>query len=90
MAKGYEVVKVKASGEMILPVPARKLLGIKEGDQLAVYVDGEKIILRKLAPFKQASPNDAIFKLIGKGEGPPDLAERHDFYLATRDDKEQE
>ncbi|QGP91727.1 hypothetical protein MGLY_10690 [Neomoorella glycerini] len=86
MAKHYEIVKVKARGEMVLPAPG-KLLGIKEGDQLAVYVDGEEIILRKLTPFKKASSNDAIFKLIGMGEGPSDLAEHHDFYLAS-DDKE--
>jgi len=77
----FEVVKVTSKGQMTLPASARKLLGIKKGDHLAVYVNGEELILRKFVPFKKASHKDAIFSLIGKGEGPPDLAENHDRYL---------
>lgn len=81
MGEQFEVVKITSKGQMTLPVSARKLLGIKKGDHLAVYVNGEEVILRKFVPFKKASHKDAIFSLIGKGEGPPDLAENHDRYL---------
>ncbi len=82
MSEKFEVVKLTSKGQMTLPVKVRKLLGIKEGDHLAVYVNDEELILRKFLPFKKASPQDAIFKLIGKGEGPSDSAEEHDKYLA--------
>jgi len=83
MGEQFEVVKVTSKGQMTLPVSARKLLGIKKGDHLAVYVNGDELILRKFVPFKKASYKDAIFSLIGKGEGPLDLAENHDRYLDT-------
>jgi transcriptional pleiotropic regulator of transition state genes len=82
MSEQFEVVKITSKGQMTLPASVRKLLGIKEGDHLAVYVNGEELLLRKFLPFKKAGLQDAIFKFIGKGEGPPDLAENHDKYLA--------
>lgn len=81
MSEHFEVVKVTSKGQMTIPVRARKLMGIKEGDHLAAYITGDEIIMRKFTPFKQASARDAIFKLIGKGKGPVDLAEKHDQYL---------
>ncbi|MQL53978.1 AbrB/MazE/SpoVT family DNA-binding domain-containing protein [Desulfofundulus thermobenzoicus] len=77
----FDVIRITSKGQMTLPVRARKRLNIKEGDHLAVYIHGEEIILRKFSPFKQASPQDAIFHLIGKGHGPADLSEKHDYYL---------
>jgi|DewCreStandDraft_5_1066085.scaffolds.fasta_scaffold34687_3 transcriptional pleiotropic regulator of transition state genes len=82
MPEGFEVVKLTSKGQMTLPARVRKSLGIKEGDHLAVYVHGDEIVLRKFYPLKQASPQDAIFRLIGRGSGPADLAENHDRYLA--------
>ncbi|MDI6907936.1 MAG: AbrB/MazE/SpoVT family DNA-binding domain-containing protein [Thermoanaerobacterales bacterium] len=84
----FEVVKVTAKGQMTLPASVRNLLGIKQGDHLAVYVHGDELVLRKLAPLRKASDKDAIFRLIGRGEGPSDLAERHDVYLAEALEKE--
>ncbi|MEW6540392.1 MAG: AbrB/MazE/SpoVT family DNA-binding domain-containing protein [Bacillota bacterium] len=77
----FEVVKVTSKGQMTLPVKVRKVLSIKEGEYLAVYVEGEDIILRRVSPFRKASREDNIFRLIGRGEGPADLAEEHDRYL---------
>jgi transcriptional pleiotropic regulator of transition state genes len=88
MHEGFEVVKLTSKGQMTLPARVRKSLGIKEGDHLAVYVHGEEIVLRKFYPLKQATPQDAIFRLIGRGSGPADLAENHDRYLAGGADKE--
>jgi len=88
MSEKFEVVKLTSKGQMTLPVKVRNLLGIKEGDHLAVYVSDEELILRKFRPFKKASPQDAIFELIGKGEGPSDLAEEHDRYLAKAIEQE--
>jgi transcriptional pleiotropic regulator of transition state genes len=86
MANQFEMVKVTSKGQMTLPASARKLLGIKKGDYLAAYINGEELILRKFTPFKKAGPQDAIFNLLGKGEGPQDLAENHDFYLKNSDE----
>ncbi|RJQ29397.1 MAG: hypothetical protein C4589_05035 [Peptococcaceae bacterium] len=36
----------------MLPVKVRNLLGIKEGDHLAVYVNDEELILRKFLVVK--------------------------------------
>ncbi|HOV79176.1 MAG TPA: AbrB/MazE/SpoVT family DNA-binding domain-containing protein [Bacillota bacterium] len=85
MDEQFEVAKITSKGQMTLPSSARKLLGIKKGDHLAVYVRGDEVILRKFVPFKKASRKDAVFSLIGKGEGPPDLAENHDSYLDTKE-----
>lgn len=88
MSKDFEVVKVTSKGQMTLPVHVRKSLGIREGDHLAVYVDGEDVVLRKFSPFKKATRRDAIFNLIGAGQGPADLAEEHDKYLVEAGEKE--
>lgn len=77
----FEVVKVTSKGQMTLPVRVRKALSIKAGEYLAVYIDGEDIILRRVSPFRKATRQDSIFRLIGQGEGPEDLAEEHDRYL---------
>lgn len=90
MSEKFEVVKLTSKGQMTLPVKVRNLLGIKEGDHLAVYVNDEELILRKFLPFKKASSQDAIFKLIGMGKGPSDLAEKHDQYLAEAIEQETE
>ncbi len=90
MDEQFEVIKVTAKGQMTLPASARRLLGIERGDYLAVHVHGDEVILRKVAPLKKASRSSAIFSLIGRGEGPPDLAEKHDAYLAAAEEERQE
>lgn len=44
------VQKVDELGRVILPVEVRKSMGIEEQDRIEVFVEGEKIILRKCQP----------------------------------------
>ena len=44
------VRKVDSLGRIVLPIELRRTLGIGELDPLEIFVDGEKIILRKYEP----------------------------------------
>lgn len=44
------VRNVDELGRIVIPVELRKTLGIGEKDPLEIFVDGERIILRKYAP----------------------------------------
>jgi len=44
------VRKVDTLGRIVLPIELRRTLGIGELDPLEIFVDGEKIILRKYEP----------------------------------------
>jgi len=42
--------KVDELGRVVIPIELRRTLQIEEKDPLEIYVDGEKIILRKYEP----------------------------------------
>ena len=44
------VRKVDTLGRIVLPIELRRTLGIDHLDPLEIFVDGEKIILRKYEP----------------------------------------
>jgi len=44
------VRKVDELGRMVIPIELRRTLGIDEKDALEIYVDAEKIILKKYEP----------------------------------------
>ena len=44
------VRKVDELGRVVIPIELRRTLGIEEKDALEIYVDNEKIILRKYEP----------------------------------------
>ncbi|MDA8064874.1 MAG: AbrB/MazE/SpoVT family DNA-binding domain-containing protein [Thermaerobacter sp.] len=44
------VRKVDDLGRVVLPIELRRTLDIAEKDSLEIYIDGEKIILRKYQP----------------------------------------
>lgn len=51
MMKSTGVVrKVDDLGRIVLPIELRRTLGIEEKDALEIYVDHEKIILKKYQP----------------------------------------
>ncbi|HHY36036.1 MAG TPA: AbrB/MazE/SpoVT family DNA-binding domain-containing protein [Firmicutes bacterium] len=84
----YEIVRVTSKGQMTIPVSVRKILGIREGDSLAVRVDGNEIRLRKIEVIHPLSDADPIWKLIGAGEsGERDVSEKHDRYVAEGETK---
>ncbi len=44
------VRKVDELGRVVIPIELRRTLGIEEKDALEIYVDSEKIILKKYEP----------------------------------------
>ncbi len=51
MMKSTGVVrKVDELGRIVIPIELRRTMGIEEKDALEIYVDGEKIILKKYEP----------------------------------------
>ena len=51
MMKSTGIVrKVDDLGRVVLPIELRRTLDIAEKDSLEIYIDGEKIILRKSEP----------------------------------------
>lgn len=44
------VRKVDELGRVVLPIELRRTLDINQKDSLEIYVDGEKIILKKYSP----------------------------------------
>ncbi|HEY8552398.1 MAG TPA: AbrB/MazE/SpoVT family DNA-binding domain-containing protein [Thermaerobacter sp.] len=44
------VRKVDELGRVVIPIELRRTLDIQEKDSLEIYVDGDKIILRKYEP----------------------------------------
>lgn len=51
MMKSTGVVrKVDELGRIVIPIELRRTMGIEEKDALEIYVDNEKIILRKYEP----------------------------------------
>lgn len=51
MMKSTGIVrKVDELGRVVIPIELRRTLGISEKDALEIYVDGEKIMLKKYEP----------------------------------------
>ena len=51
MMKSTGVVrKVDELGRIVIPIELRRTMGIEEKDALEIYVDTEKIILKKYEP----------------------------------------
>ncbi|HEU4964182.1 MAG TPA: AbrB/MazE/SpoVT family DNA-binding domain-containing protein [Bacilli bacterium] len=44
------VRKVDELGRVVIPIELRRTLGIGEKDALEIYVDGERIVLKKYEP----------------------------------------
>lgn len=44
------VRKVDELGRVVIPMELRRTMNIAEGDGLEIFVDGERIVLRKYAP----------------------------------------
>ncbi|MCK8816072.1 AbrB/MazE/SpoVT family DNA-binding domain-containing protein [Natroniella sulfidigena] len=59
------VRKVDNLGRMVIPIELRRTLGIETKDPLEIYVDSEKIILKKYEPaciFCQSAEETVEFK----------------------------
>jgi AbrB family looped-hinge helix DNA binding protein len=76
MLKSTGIVrKVDELGRIVLPIELRRTLDIVEKDPLEIYVDGERIILKKYEPTVD-SPRSLIMELLKTGEATPELIQR--------------
>lgn len=72
MMKSTGIVrKVDELGRVVIPIELRRTLGIGEKDALEIFVDGEKIVLKKYEPACIFSGNadDLVFykgKMVSK------------------------
>lgn len=54
------VRKVDELGRVVLPIELRRVLGIVEKDALEIYVDGDKIILKKYVSSEDRTAKDQL------------------------------
>jgi transcriptional pleiotropic regulator of transition state genes len=82
MMKSTGIVrKVDELGRVVIPIELRRTLGIGEKDALEIYVDGERIMLKKYEPaciFTGNADNLVYFK--GKMISKECLAELSEIY----------
>ena len=55
MPRKGNIVRVGRRGQMVLPKAVREALGVTEGDQLWVEVEGNRIILRPVSSLVRES-----------------------------------
>jgi AbrB family looped-hinge helix DNA binding protein len=55
MPRKRNVVRVGRRGQMVLPKAVREALGVTEGDQLWVEVEGNRVILRPVSSLVRES-----------------------------------
>lgn len=82
------VRKVDELGRVVIPIELRRTLGIDVKDALEIYVDTEKIILRKYEPactFCRSSEDVVTYK--GKNLCRQCLKDMEQIYLLTKEDK---
>jgi AbrB family looped-hinge helix DNA binding protein len=72
--------KVSTKGQVVLPGPLRRRLGIREGDQLEVNVESGRIILtpckKRSHPAKIATDPMTGFPVLSVGPDVPDLSSK--------------
>lgn len=77
----YEIIKVTSKGQMTLPKAIREKLKLSKGAHLAVYLNGEEIVLKRIEPFRPLGQDDPIWDLAGVIDDEPDVGVRHDVYV---------
>ena len=79
------VRKVDELGRVVIPIELRRTLGIGEKDALEIYVDGEKIMLKKYEPACIFSGNaDDLVYFKGKMVSRSCIEELIDVYNSSR------
>lgn len=77
------IVTLTSKGQLTLPAPVRRELGLRKGNKLFLVLDSDEIRLKKIQgkSIPIFSEKSTFLELMGSFEGPPDLADSHDKYL---------
>jgi len=93
------VRKMDELGRVVIPIELRRTLGIAEKDALEIYVDNDKIILKKYEPRMacmitgQISENNLVLndgKIVLSKEAVRQLIPIFQEYLKKQEEKEEE
>lgn len=87
MMKSTGIVrKVDELGRVVIPIELRRTLGIGEKDALEIYVDGERIMLKKYEPACIFTGNaDELIYFRGKMISKECVKELIDLYEASNE-----
>ncbi|MFD2671557.1 AbrB/MazE/SpoVT family DNA-binding domain-containing protein [Marinicrinis sediminis] len=90
MMKSTGIVrKVDELGRVVIPIELRRTLGIGEKDALEIYVDGERIMLKKYEPACIFTGNaDELIYFKGKMISKSCIPELIDLYNSMTNEKE--
>ncbi|MFC5987294.1 AbrB/MazE/SpoVT family DNA-binding domain-containing protein [Marinicrinis lubricantis] len=90
MMKSTGIVrKVDELGRVVIPIELRRTLGIGEKDALEIYVDGERIMLKKYEPACIFTGNaDDLIYFKGKMISKSCIPELIDLYKSMTNAKE--
>ncbi|MGE7113220.1 AbrB/MazE/SpoVT family DNA-binding domain-containing protein [Lysinibacillus sp. NPDC047702] len=69
------VRKVDELGRVVLPKELRRTLGIEEKDPVEIYIDGDKIILKKYQPNTEKAEVIANLQKMADGAKNPNVLE---------------
>lgn len=57
----YELTRLSSKGQLVIPSPLRKQLGFKAGTRLAMFTDGEHILLKAIP-----APDVSAFRIMAE------------------------
>ena len=76
-------VKLSSKGQLVIPGPIRRALGLEQGDELSIEVVENHIVL---APLTPRSPEDALYGLLRDTDVVAVLEEDHRHELGNERD----
>ncbi|MFZ5632813.1 MAG: AbrB/MazE/SpoVT family DNA-binding domain-containing protein [Bacillota bacterium] len=66
------VAKLTSKGQLTLPKSVRDVLKIDKGSHIAIYLEKDRIVMKKVNPKKPLSDADPIWDMVGMFHGSKD------------------
>lgn len=66
------VAKLTSKGQLTLPKPVRDRLKLDKGSYIAIYLENNQIVMKKVDPQKPLSDADPIWDMAGMFHGAKD------------------
>lgn len=77
------ILTLSSKGQLVIPKPIRVALGLENGSQLTIEVDGDRIILE---PFNENETIDLLYGMFSGDDFLDDLENEHRLEI-ERDEK---